>query len=223
MFASLAIPLLTGRIFVFNDLTWFHLPMRHVYQQALRAGDSLLWTPSILSGFHLHGEGQVGLLHPLHLALYRLFPLSAAFNLELLASYAGAFAGTYWLLRRLRVEGGASLLGAMLFAFGGFNLLHHHHLNTVAVVAHVPWLLGCVDVLLTDGSRRRCAAAFAGVALIFTSEHLLGFPPGVWWNLIAVGGFVWFRAAHTSGRRILAAGLALAIGGLMGGIQLLPM
>jgi len=61
LFAPLLYPLATGRIFVFNDLTWFHLPTRYLYQQALSAGDTVLWTPSIFAGFYLHGEGQV---HP---------------------------------------------------------------------------------------------------------------------------------------------------------------
>ena len=45
LFVPLALPLLMGRVFIYNDLTWFHLPMRYLYQQALRSGDSILWTP----------------------------------------------------------------------------------------------------------------------------------------------------------------------------------
>src|SRR5215475_10335825 len=70
LFVPLALPLLTGRVFVYNDLTWFHLPMRYLYQQALGSGDSILWTPAVLSGAYVMGEGQVGLLHPLHLLWY---------------------------------------------------------------------------------------------------------------------------------------------------------
>ena len=72
----LAQPLLHRRVFVYNDLTWFHLPTRFLYQEALRAGDSLLWTPSIFSGFYQHGEGQTGIFHPLHLLLYGALPIS---------------------------------------------------------------------------------------------------------------------------------------------------
>ena len=99
--------------------------MRHLFQQALHAGDTVLWTPSIYSGLYLHGEGQIGLFHPFHQLLYRLLPLGAAFNLELIASYPVAFGGMFWFLRRLRFGYAAALFGAMLFAFSGFNLLHH--------------------------------------------------------------------------------------------------
>ena len=80
LFAPLAWPLVTGRVFVFGDLQSFNLPIRHLYQSALEAGDSVLWTPSLFSGFYLHGEGQVGMCHPLHYLLYRFLPLGPAFN-----------------------------------------------------------------------------------------------------------------------------------------------
>jgi hypothetical protein len=132
---------------------WFHLPMRYLYQRALHAGDTVLWTPSVLAGVYMQGEGQTGMFHPLHQLLYRFLPLGLAFNLELIGSYPLAFAGTCWFLRRLRFSMTASLWGAMLCAFSGFALLHHHHMNMVEVVAHTPWLLAAADVLIVDCSR----------------------------------------------------------------------
>jgi hypothetical protein len=219
----LAWPLLTGRVFVFNDLTWFHLPTRYLYQQALRGGDSLLWTPAIFSGFYLHGEGQIGIFHPLHLLWYGLLPLQAAFNLELIASYLVAFAGMYWFLHRLRFSRAASSFGAMLFAFSGFNLLHHHHLNMVAVVAHLPWLLGAADMVMTEDRPRARAAGFAGMAIVLASEFLLGFPQAVWWNAFTLAGFALYRAAETARwRRLLPCAAAVITGVVLGAIQLLP-
>jgi hypothetical protein len=216
-------PLLTGRVFVFDDLSWFHLPLRHLYQQALHAGDTVLWTPSIFAGLYLHGEGQIGLFHPFHLALYLLLPLGTAFNLELIANYPAAFAGTFWFLRRLRFSHAAALFGAMLFAFSGFNLLHHHHVNLVAVVAHMPWLLAAADVLIVSERRRARRLAFAGVAVILGSEFLLGFPQGIWWNGIALAAFALFRASETRRwRQLLPCAAAVALGVLLGGIQWLP-
>jgi hypothetical protein len=219
----LAWPLFQGRVFVYNDLTWFHLPLRHLYQQALLRGDSLLWTPAIFSGLYLAGEGQTGVFHPLHLLLYRLLPLRTAFDLELLTSYAAAFAGMWWLLQRLRFAAAPALFGAMLFAFCGFSLLHHHHLNMVAVVAHLPWLLASADVLVVDDARGARRLAFAAVALILGSEFLIGFPQAVWWNGLALLAFAAGRAAETRRwRALLPLGGALAVGVLLGGIQVLP-
>ena len=66
LLTPLVVPLFTGRVFAFNDLSWFHLPMRHLYQQALNSGDNVLWTSSIFAGYYLHGEGQIGAFHPFH-------------------------------------------------------------------------------------------------------------------------------------------------------------
>ena len=219
----LAWPLLQGRVFVYNDLSWFHLPFRHLYQQALEKGDSLLWTPAIFSGVYFHGEGQTGVFHPLHLLLYRVLPLQAAFNLELLANYVAAFAGTWWFLRRLRFGTEPALFGAMLFAFSGFALLHHHHVNMIAVVAHLPWLLGAADVLIVEDARRPRRLAFAAVALILGSAFLIGFPQAVWWNAIALAAFAALRAGERGRwRTLLTLAAAVAIGVLLGGIQILP-
>ena len=223
LLAPLLLPLATGRVFVYNDLSWFHLPLRHLYQQALLAGDSVLWTPAIFAGFYLHGEGQGGFFHPFHQLVYRLFPLGTAFNLELIANYPIAFGGMFWFLRRLRFSQAAALFGAMLFAFSGFTLLHHHHVNMVAVVAHLPWLLTAADVLIVDDRRRVRTLAFAAVALILASEILLGFPQAVWWNAVTLAAFGVYRAAELGRWRQLApcaGGTALGI--LLGAIQLLP-
>jgi hypothetical protein len=223
LFLPLLQPLLTGRVFTYTDLSWFHLPTRYLFQQAMQSGDTVLWTPSILSGVYLLGEGQVGLFHPFHQLLYRLLPLQPAFNLELIVNYPAAFAGMYCFLRRLQLTAAAALFGAMLFAFSGFNLLHYLHLNMIAVVAHMPWLLVAADVLIVDDRPRARMLAFAAMAMIIASELLLGFPQGVWWNVMTLAPFAAYRA-HEAGRwrRLPLCGAAFAVGTLLGGIQLLP-
>ena len=133
LFAPLAWPLVAGRVFWYDDLANFHIPLRHLYQQALASGDSLLWTPAIFAGFDIHGEGQIGLFHPWHLVLYRLLPLTLAINVEFVTNYVAAFAGMYVWLRRLPLGRQSAVFGAMAFAGGTFLVLHHHHLNLVAV------------------------------------------------------------------------------------------
>jgi hypothetical protein len=221
--APMAWPLLTGRVFWFDDLATFHLPLRHLYQQALHAGDSLLWTPSLLSGFYLHGEGQVGMYHPLHQIIYRLFSLTVAFDVELLLNYVAAFWGMYCLAQRLRFHAAPSLVAAMLFAFSSFLVLHHHHLNLVATGAHLPWLLAAADVLLKEEKRMTRAAGYAGAALVLASEILIGFPQGVWFSVLALAAFVLFRVAQgVRLSRVAVLSAALGTGALLGAVQLLP-
>jgi hypothetical protein len=61
------------------------------------------------------------------------------------------------------------------------------------------------------------------MALIVGSELLLGFPQAVWWNVLMLGAFGLLRALET-GRwlRLVPCLTAVVLGGLIGGIQLLP-
>lgn len=222
LFVPLCVPLFTGRVFAYDDLAAFHLPLRHLYREALRAGDSILWSPALFSGAYLFGEGQAGMAHPFHWLLYRLLPLGAAFNVELVSSYVAALAGMFVLLRR-RVPADAALFGAMVFAFSGFNLLHLSQMNAVAVVAHLPWVLAATHALLTSATRRARAAAFAGVAVLLASQLLLGYPQYVWLTLFADGCFaLWLLKGGAPLSRCVWLVVAVMLGVCVGGVQLLP-
>jgi hypothetical protein len=223
LFLLLAKPLLRGTVYVLNDLGNFHLPCRWFYRNALLSGDSFLWIPSVFCGAYLYGEGQTGMLHPLHLLLYRTLPLQVAFNLELLASYAFMFPGMALLLRRLGLPGYAGLFGAMAFTFCGFNMLHFIHMNAVVVVAHIPWLLLCIDLALHTTDRRKAAASGLGISLLTGSQLLLGHPQMVLLSLIAEAAFAAWRCAGSAGiRRLPGIVAAIALGGLIGAVQIVP-
>ena len=61
----------------------------------------------------------------------------------------------------------------------------------------MPWLLAAADALIVDESRRARTLAFAAIAVILASELLLGFPQGVWWNMMTLAAFAVFRAGET--------------------------
>src|SRR4030095_422712 len=122
-------PMLTGQVYIKDDLGMFHLPLRLFYAQSLAEGNNFTWFPNIFNGFYLHGEGQVGMYHPLHLILYSALPLALAFNLEVLLGYPFMLSGTFGLLSRWGIRRDAAMFGALCFTFSGFNLLHHIHPN----------------------------------------------------------------------------------------------
>ncbi len=223
LFIPLLFPLCIGRVFTKDDLAAMHLPFRYLYREALHGGDSFLWTPALRSGLYLHGEGEAGFAHPLHLLLYRWLPLGPAFNLEIISSYIAMLAGTGLLLLRLGLASEAAWFGAMVFAFSGFNLFNLMHVNHIATVAHVPWVLLGAYVLLTSTERRGRAWAFAGVALVVGSQLLVGNPQYMWFTLVALG-YMTLCLLYTgaaSSRVPLLLG-ALMLGALIGAVQLLP-
>lgn len=223
MLLLLAKPLLSGHVYVNDDFGMYNLPVRHFYREALAAGDSFLWFPRVFCGAYLHGEGQVGMCHPVHLLLYRALPLQIAFNLELLLTYAWMFGGMCLLLKRLGLPQHGRLFGALAFTFSGSNLLHASHMNAVAIIAHIPWLLASIDVLLQTHDRRKLTVAQLSIALLTGSEFLLGHPQYAWLSLVLETiFFVWRYNKSIDLRRIFLIVVAKITGGMIGAIQILP-
>ena len=224
---AMTAPLIAGRVNIADDLGAFHLPLRAFYAGQLARGEAFDWTPQLFNGFYLTGEGQAGTYHPWHWLLYRGLPLSVAFELELLASYPFMLLGTYWFLRR-RLPAAAAALGGLVFTFCGFNLLHFVHPNAIAIVAHIPWLLGCSDRLIGAADRRGATMAAVGVAILTGSQILLGYPQYVWFSLVAETGMLVFLWKGTSsgrlgiGKSLLLWVAAKVVGLMLGAVQLLP-
>ncbi|MEN6406415.1 MAG: YfhO family protein [Thermoguttaceae bacterium] len=238
----LAAPFFAGRIYTADDLGGFHLPLRAFFADRLAHGQPYDWMPQLFSGFYLTGEGQVGLYHPWHQLIYRVLPLRAALAWEYLSPYPIMMIGMWMLLKRRLHRGDAAMLGALVFTFSSFNLLHFVHPNAIAVVAHVPWLLWAIDVALSDSRRVRIAWATALIALLTGSQLLLGYPQFVWYSMVVETAYVVFlevsqKYAARSGcslcstcddcvgctvqmwpRVVIAKGIGL----LIGGIQILP-
>jgi hypothetical protein len=221
IFLPLTVPVLTWRVFPFGDMSAFHVPMRFIYREALRAGDSFLWTPWLESGLYIHAEGQTGMAHPVHLVAYRFLPLTLAVNGEMLGAYVFALTGMWLLLRRLRIRSDAAFGGALTFAFGGFMLPHLNHLNAIVVAAHIPWIVMAADLLLAGPGDH--AIGFAGIALLLGSQVLLGFPQAVWMTGVVLGWFAVYRLATGAGVvRVVMLACAIVLGVMIGGVQLLP-
>lgn len=222
LFVPLLVPLFMGRVFSHMDIGVFHLPLRHLYSDALAHGDSIIWTSRMFSGFYIHGEGQIGAFHPLHLVLYRLLPLATAFSVELVLWYAFAWAGMWLFLRRVGLHAASSAVGAIAFAFSGFFLLHMGHPNAIAVTSHIPWLLVGLDLTLAQAPASR-SIGVAAIAGMTGSQVLLGYPQYVWMSILVCLVYGLSRAwDRLSRRRLFLATLAGTAGLAIGGIQLLP-
>jgi hypothetical protein len=192
LLSLLATPFFSGGVYTADDLGSFHLPARAYYAHQLARGEAFDWMPSIFAGFYLTGDGQVGTYHPLHHLLYRFLPLRAALGWEYLLSYPLMLSGMYFLLRRRLRRRDAAMLGSLAFTFSSFNLLHFVHPNEVAAVAHIPWLLTMIDIVLVDAKRWRVALAQAFLALLTGSQVLLGCPQFVWYSLLTESCFAAF-------------------------------
>ena len=224
LFVLLSWPIWTNCLYTYNDCINLHIPFRYLYSQALKSGDSILWTPRFYCGYYIHGENEAGLCHPLHWLLYRTLPLELAFNLEFILNHVWLFAGMFFLLRRWRMPRPAALMGALIFTFSGFSILHFMHLNALGVVSQLPWLLLACDVLMCAKDLRHIAAAPLAIAVLTGLQHLAGYSQFVIFSLIAEGAVLLWRALDGgSWRRIPLYALAIVLGFAIGAVQLLPL
>ena len=219
----MAWPALQGRLHVVGDLGGYHLPMRMAFADCLARGEQPYWTNRIFCGYYLHGEGQVGMLHPWHQLLYRVLPLAPAFEIELLASYPLLLVGIWLWFRRLGLPSAAALCGALVFTYSGFCLLHLNHMNLVAVLAHLPWLLLAIDVALRSTNHTHVWLAQGAASLLLASQVLLGHPQTVWLGGLLITGYVlWLYRSWASRWRPAIVVVALLLGFLMGAAQWWP-
>jgi hypothetical protein len=216
-------PFAEGRLFVYYDLGNYHLPVRAFYSAALHQGFAPNWIPNLFSGFDLHGEGQVGMYHPLHWLSYRVLHLRSAFMIECLVAYPLAGIGMALFLRRLPLPSAASAMGGLLFAFSTYLLLRLTHLNVIAILAHIPWLLWLIDCSVREPRPARREGARLGIALLTGSQLLLGYP-----GAVVISGLIEACYALQLSRRERALAPLLwlvgakLLGVLIGCIQLLP-
>ena len=216
-------PFIRGEIYAYNDLLTYHLPIRVFYAHCLEKGESFLWSPFMFCGFYLQGEGQAGMTHPLHWLLYKMLPFHAAFGLEFFLSYPFMLVGMYLLLRRWKLPSYAAMIGGITFAFSGFNMLHYIHLNVVAILAHIPWLMLLADLALRGTHPLRVALARLGLVTLVASLLLLGHPHFAWYCGLALGAYLLLLGpAYWKWKRMCGLALAGMTGFLVGAVQWLP-
>ncbi|MCS7303597.1 MAG: hypothetical protein NZ602_00615, partial [Thermoguttaceae bacterium] len=216
-------PLIAGHVYLYDDLAYLHLPLRSYYSRSLQEGRLPTWCPELFCGFDAHGEGQGGFFHPAKLALYGLLPLELAFNIDTVLAYPAAFGGMWFFLRRRRLWHGPAALGGMTYSFSAYLALRLNHTNVIQILAHLPWLLGCLDILLCSPRPLERRLAGAAVAVLTASQLLLGYPPSVWYSGLAELAYLliigWGRRLPGT---LLQFGAAKVLGLLLAGLQVLP-
>jgi len=162
---SLFAPLLSpGNVLANRDVPLFHLPLRAAFRWLAEEGLPV-WNP------WLNG-GQPVLSNPSYAAFYPpswlVLVIPPAYALSLLVVlHAGiAFAGAWWLARRLGSGRGGAALAAIGFTGSGALLSLISALTLFSSMAWFPWFLGWSDeALRAEPGRWRRPALLAGVAL----------------------------------------------------------
>ncbi|MBI2863141.1 MAG: YfhO family protein [Chloroflexi bacterium] len=158
--------ILYGEIFFERDTRVFYYPMMASFSADIRNWHLPLWTPDIFAGFPIFADGEAGLFYPPVMALFYFLTPKQAFIWTTVAHFFMAGLFTFAFLRSLRLARFASLVGGIVFMFGGFSVAQLHHVNISNGMVWLPLVLYFVErALQSPGPRRHVNLLLAGGAL----------------------------------------------------------
>jgi Bacterial membrane protein YfhO len=184
----------------FRDLGPYFYPLRYALYESFGSGELPLWNRHMAMGFPLLAAFQSGVFYPLHLLL--LLPsffqaIRAIFILHFLIAGLGA----YCLCRNWKFPPYLSIVGALLFAFGGTVVSLSNLLNHFQTAVWLPWVILMWEKLLSSLSWKN----FLALTLITTTQFLAGSPELFAMSMVLV---------LLDGIRIRQSGLSISYGKL---------
>ncbi|MFQ5576812.1 MAG: hypothetical protein ACE5G8_07475, partial [Anaerolineae bacterium] len=221
--------LLTNLILVGVDVFLYFYPYRAYVADALLGGRFPLWNPHIFMGVPFLANSQAGLLYPPNwLFLWASPPKQVAYSIGLHIWLAGV--GAYCFARRsLNLTRPGALVGAMVFALGGFLGAQAEHINQLQVSAWLPWIFWLFDRLRTGPPGDAVAAGpllreaalpfrqtVALLGVIIALMLLAGHSQSVYISLFGLGIYGLFQMQYPlRSPRKLAARLLAALAGFV--------
>ncbi len=165
-----------------GDLASFLYPQYSFAAQSIRSGSIPLWNPHLYSGMPFLADNQAGVLYPINLLAFWLFPNFTYQVMEWLVVLHIWIAGAamyaclrMWPINSLLPQGGGlgkgpALLGAIAFMFSDVFETHIGNLNLIAAAAWMPLAFG----LLARGLYDRRVGRVIGSGVIFGIALLAG-------------------------------------------------
>jgi hypothetical protein len=136
---------LTDLIFGKGDAYHYFTPLWAARDAALRAGQLPLWTNDLFMGAPLLADSQLGTFYPPNWLTVWL-PAWEALKVSVLLHVAWAAAGAFVLARRaLGVGIVPSIIGAGVFALGGYVGAHAEQINQLQGIAWLPWAVAAIS------------------------------------------------------------------------------
>lgn len=129
-----------GQIPFYRDLGLYFYPMRFSLAQSFQAGELPLWDRHMAMGFPLLADFQSGAFYLPHL-FYLILPFFVAVKVTLFFHYLVAASGSYILCRKWDYPPYLSLMGSILFTFGGLVVSLTNLLNHFQTAVWLPWLI----------------------------------------------------------------------------------
>ena len=208
-------------VHIFSDIEGYHYPLQWYAFQALKSGRFPQWDPSIYCGISFAGNIQAAIFYPFTWLMYaaagsQAFIPFKALEAFALAHVAAGAALCYLWLRGRRMDVLPCVLGASVFAYGGYMVSQIVHPGVVSGLAWMPLGLWGVD----EAAERRDWRPLWKTALASALCLLAGYPPT--WVVFCATNVLYALAGRGRWRSAAGACAAIAASALLAAVQLLP-
>ena len=210
-----------AKIPFFRDLVTYFYPIKFSVAEAFKAGELPLWDRHMATGFPIMAGFQSAVFYPPSAAYYVLtfFP---AIRFTFIFHYALAATGSYVLFRSWKFPVHVSLIGAILFTFGGTTVSLSNLLNHFQSAVWLPWVIYSWERAVRTAGWKN-VSIFSIVALC----QLLAGSPEIFLLSIGLVALDTFRLARNEQLRGIFKIFAMSFGSAcivigLGMIQLLP-
>lgn len=214
-------PLLVGGTTIGMDTATQFYPWYSFLGESLRSGQLPGWNPNGLSGAPFAGDPLSGWTYLPAMLFFALLPLPAAAKTFVFFHMLLAGASMYTLGRALRLGAGGALVAAVAYEFSG--LMYFRNVCCFAYSSVTAWLplaiLGAELAIRSPRPLQRILwSGVAGLALSQILASWLG--QGSYYALLAIGGYVAYRALlfppdNVRGARARLLALALTGGAVL--------
>ena len=163
--------LVDNKIPLFRDLGTYFYPIKFSLAKSFHAGGLGLWERHMAAGFPLFAAFQPGAFYPPSLVFYVL-PFFEAVRWTFFIHFLIAASGAYFLCRHWQYPINLSLIGAVIFAFGGTTVSLSNLLNHFQGAVWLPWVILCGERYFVATSWK----TFVLMVLVLLCSLLAGSP-----------------------------------------------
>lgn len=164
-----------------TDVVSFTYPMQMLAIDILKQREIPLWNPYILGGTPLLANFQSAPFSPTNF-IYFLFDKLTAWNIQIILQHISASVFTFFLLRQWKVSKPGSILGGIVFAFSGYNLIWSEWNGHTLTAAFIPLILLFADKWILE---KKVKYGFL-LSICLGLQILSGYPQTVLYSLVSL-------------------------------------
>lgn len=216
------LPILSGKyVYFLDDLKIIYYPIETLYAQFQHNWQLPLWANEFGFGQPLLAWGQLGFFTPLHVMLRALYiPPLALLQISVAAYFLFGSIGMFVFLVHRKLDQYAAALGAIIFAYCGFNIGHLNHVNFYTSTMLLPLLLLTIHALI----QKPTAPRIITLALAASAITVSGQPQVILYIfIIATIVSVFMVAEKPSKKALLGVFGAACVAFLLSSFAILPL